>query len=126
MSKKNSKKSSKTGIARTNGRSPGSAPHVPVRRSDEGTAFLPDPYDGGRAPARAGDPLAETLAEEFVTSATSAEEMREDERNELHPEEFGGPFTETTAQEEFANEADASNPDDATREPFPTATRTPK
>jgi len=33
-----------------------------ARRSDEGTAFLPDPYDGAGAKARASDDLAETLA----------------------------------------------------------------
>jgi hypothetical protein len=95
------------------------------RRSDEGTAFLPDPYDGRRAPARVGEPLAERLAEEFVASATSAEETTEDDRDEVRPEELGGPFTESTAGEEFATDPDDSNPIGAAREPFPTATRRP-
>ncbi len=95
------------------------------KRSDPGTAFLPDPYDRTRPPARAGDPLAESLAEEFLASATSAEEIGEDDRDEVQPEELGGPFTETTAREEFATEPDESNPEDALREPFPTATRLP-
>ena len=34
-------------------------------------------------------------------------------------EEIGGPFVETTAGQEFADEPDASNPPGATREPFP-------
>jgi hypothetical protein len=97
-----------------------------AHRSDEGTAFLPDPYDGGGAPARAADSLAETLAEEYVSSATHAEETVEDDFNQVQPEELGGPFTETSAQEEFANAPDASNPLDAEREPFPTATRLPR
>jgi hypothetical protein len=86
---------------------------------------LPDPYDGTGAPARAADALAETLAEEFVEAATSAEEMTEDDRDRLTPEEVGGPFTETSAAEEFAGGTDDSNPSDAEREPFPTATRQP-
>jgi len=97
----------------------------PHGRSDEGRAFLPDPYDGTGAPARASDSLAERLAEEFVTSATNAEEMTEDDRDRLTPEEVGGPFTETSAAEEFAAGSDASNPPDAEREPFPTVTRQP-
>ena len=97
----------------------------PHGRSDEGRAFLPDPYDGTGAPARADDPLAETLAEEFVASATNAEEMTEDDRDQLMPEEVGGPFTESSGAEEFAGGSDASNPPDAEREPFPTVTRQP-
>ncbi len=127
MSKKDqrSKESKKAGSTRSSGRANGLASHAPVRRPDEGTAFLPDPYGGRRAPARAGDPLAETLAEEYVASATSAEEIAEDDRDQFRAEELGGPFTETTAQEEFAVDPDESNPDDALVEPFPTATRTP-
>ena len=41
-------------------------------RSDDGNAFLPDPQ--GDHFARAGDDLAEDLAEKFVASATSGEE----------------------------------------------------
>jgi hypothetical protein len=107
----------------------GSMSHVALRvtkeRSDPGTAFLPDPYDRKRPPARAGDPLAESMAESYVASATSAEDVAEDERDEVQTEELGGPFTETNASEEFANEPDESNPVDAAREPFPTVTRLP-
>ena len=94
-------------------------------RSDPGAAFLPDPYDRAGAPARSGEPLAERLAEEFVTSATNAEEMTEDDRDQMQTEEVGGPFTETSAQEEFATEPDESNPKGAKREAFPTAFRPP-
>jgi hypothetical protein len=99
--------------------------HPAGRRSDEGTAFLPDPYDGAGAPARTGDDLAQSLAEEFVVSATTAEDMTEDDRNAVSAEELGGPFTQTTAAEEFATEPDDSNPIDGEKEPFPTATRQP-
>jgi hypothetical protein len=92
------------------------------RRSDEGNAFLPDPYDGTGARARAADPFVETLAEDYVLSATTAEAVSDGISDEITPEEWGGPFTETSAQEEFATEPDASNPVDAEREPFPTTT----
>ncbi len=94
-----------------------------AHRSDDGTAFLPDPYDGAGKPARTDDSFAETLAEEYVSSATTGEETVEDDFNQVQTEEVGGPFTETTAAEEFATAPDASNPLDAEREPFPTATR---
>jgi len=95
----------------------------PNRRSDDGRAFLADPYDGAGAHARAADELAETLAEEFVSAATNAEEMTEDVRDRVRTEEVGGPFMQTAAAEEFAVEPDESNPPDAEREAFPTATR---
>lgn len=69
--------------------------------------------------ARTTDDLAETLGEEFVASATSGEEVGEEELNALTEEENGGPFIITTAGEEMADDVDASNPEDATREPFP-------
>jgi hypothetical protein len=112
----------RNGAAATHGAHPARAA---ANRSDPGTAFLPDPYDRTRPPARAGDPLAESLAEEYIASATSAEDIVEDDRDEVRPEELGGPFTETTGREEFANDTDESNPEDAAREPFPTATRLP-
>ena len=66
--------------------------HASPRRSDDGTAFIPDPSTG--EPSRTEDDLAETLAEEFVQSATSAEESAEDVRDGFFPEEVGGPFIE--------------------------------
>lgn len=95
------------------------------RRSDGGSAFIPDPYDGAGAPARADEPLAESLAEEYVSAATAAEDVTGDLQDEVYPEEMGGPFTETSGQEEFATGSDASNPIDAERAPFPMATRAP-
>ena len=37
------------------------------------------------------------------------------------PEDRGGPFVVTTGGEEFADDVDESNPEGATREPFPRA-----
>jgi hypothetical protein len=86
---------------------------------DDGHAFLPDPRDSGQARTR--DEIAETLAEEFVTSATSAEETAPDLRDEFTVEEVGGPFVEATGAEEFAD-----TEDEGESEPFPTAIRAPK
>ena len=80
--------------------------------ADDNRAFL-----GGHQ--RAHDSLAENLAEEFVQSATSGEESGEDDMNAVTTEEAGGPFIVTTTGEEMADGTDASNPADATREPFP-------
>lgn len=93
-----------------------------TKRRDDGNAFLPD---FGAGPAHVDDDLAETLAEEFLVSATSAEEAGEEVRDEVVPEELGGPFLEVPASEEFDRAPDASNPLDADREPFPRAVRAP-
>jgi len=86
------------------------------RRTDDADAFIPDP-EGGRA--RTSDDLAETLAEDFVASATSGESVNEDVFDSVVPEESGGPFVETTSDEEFAQGTDESNPADADTEPLP-------
>jgi hypothetical protein len=91
-------------------------------RPDDGHAFLPD---FGEGPMFTTDQMAETLAEEFLSSATSAEESGEDYRDAVFPEEYGGPFVVATAREEIANDEDPANPIGATREPFPTAVRVP-
>jgi hypothetical protein len=85
-------------------------------RSDDGNAFMPDPEGG---PARIEDDLAESLAEEFVSSATRGNDTMEESMDGVVPEEIGGPFVETSAAEEFANGTDGSNPPDAEREPLP-------
>jgi hypothetical protein len=81
---------------------------------------MPDPSEGARA--RAGDTLSEMLAADFVESATAGEEVTEDERGEMEIEELGGPFTASTAKEEFAYGTDESNPADSPAEAFPTTT----
>ncbi len=66
------------------------------------------------------DPLASHLGGAFVESATSGEDDEEERLDQVVEEEMGGPFVETSAQEEFAEGTDASNPRRAKREPFPT------
>jgi hypothetical protein len=89
------------------------------RRMDDGEAFLPDPQQGGRSRAR--DDLAETLAEEFLSSATSGEEQGQGVRDQVVAEELGGPFVPTSADDEMIDDVDEMNPLDATAEPFPRA-----
>ena len=95
-------------------------------RPDDANAFLPDPYNGTSAKARTKDSLAEELAEDFVMSATGAEEVGAEERDQIVPEETGGPFVVTRAKTEFAQGTDASNPITAERAAFPTANRSPR
>ena len=61
----------------------------PFRR-DGGDAFLPDPASGTFITVTD----AESAAEEFIASATSADCVVEDARNELSMDEIGGPFVE--------------------------------
>jgi hypothetical protein len=81
------------------------------REPDDNRAFLNGP--------RSEDAFAEALGEEFVENATSGEDEIEDILNQTVPEDDGGPFVETSANEEFAHGTDASNIPGATREPFP-------
>jgi hypothetical protein len=93
-----------------------------ARREDDANAFFPDPNGG---PAVAPEPLAEALGEEFIGSATSGQDKRDEEHEEFVSEEVGGPFVETRAKEEFADGVDGSNPIDAEPAPLPTATPLP-
>jgi hypothetical protein len=106
-----------TAAAATNGTRarPLATPHSAHQRSDDGNAFMPDPEDG---PARIRDDLAENLAEDYLQAATQGMEVEED-LDQIVPEEFGGPFVETSAAEEFALDTDEANPEDASREPLP-------
>jgi hypothetical protein len=80
-------------------------------REPEPRSFLDQP--------RSGDDLAEELGEAFVQEVTSAEYKAEDTMNAEVIEEVGGPFVETDGKTEFAPGTDPSNPESATREPFP-------
>jgi hypothetical protein len=95
-------------------------PPTPRRstRSDSADAFFPDPQGG---PARAPDDLAESLAEDFVASATSGDNVDDEVMNQVVSEEIGGPFIETSSSEEFADGVDESNPEDAEVEGRPMA-----
>jgi hypothetical protein len=88
------------------------------RRTDTADAFMPDPEDG---PARIKDDLAEVLAEDFLRSATSGDNVDDEVMEQVVAEEFGGPFVESSADEEFAEGTDESNPIDAVPEPLPRA-----
>lgn len=89
-----------------------------VERPDSADAFMDDPEDG---PAVIDDDLAETLAEEFLQSATSGGDSTDEAMDRMVPEEIGGPFIETSAGDEFADDVDEANPEDAKAEPLPRA-----
>ena len=80
------------------------------QRSDDADAFIPDPHEG---PAHSNDDLAEVLAEDFLESATRGNDVFEDELGRPLSDEVGGPFVVTDADEELADDVDASNPVDA-------------
>jgi hypothetical protein len=75
-----------------------------------GRAFISRP--------RAGDDLAEELAEEAVEAMTGEDDTARLLDREV-AEERGGPFVITEGKQEFASGPDASNPRGAKREPFP-------
>ncbi len=70
--------------------------------------------------ARSRDELTERLGEEAVSAMTSGESNLANDWDETMEEESGGPFVETSANEEFADGTDESNIAEATREAFPT------
>jgi hypothetical protein len=90
-------------------------------RSDDADAFLRVRRNGRRTK----DDLADELGAVFVGSATSGEEQGVERRDTVLEEESGGPFVTTPAKREFAPGFDASNPQDAEREPFPSAQSQP-
>lgn len=92
------------------------------QRRDDANAFIPVP-DAMDGPIRSDDDLAEELGENFVTSATSAEEAASDAFDESVPEDEGGPFVESDGETEFATDTDPSNPADAERAPLPSPMR---
>jgi hypothetical protein len=89
-----------------------------LARTDYADAFIPDPSDNNGASVF-GDDLAEALGEEFVLAATTGEETVDQDLQDVVPEEIGGPFVETSAEDEYATEPDSMNPEDGTREPLP-------
>ena len=100
---------------------------VQRRRSDDANAFFPDPYATTDPELELDDDaagaFAEELAEEFVVAATGNVDVSEQEQERRSDDEVGGPFVNVSASREMADDVDASNPADATREPFPTAMR---
>jgi hypothetical protein len=85
--------------------------HAP--RPEEASAFVDK--------SRSRESLAELVGEEFVEGATSGEDVRLETLDRRTPEDEGGPFVVTRGRDEFARGSDESNPEDGTREPFPTA-----
>ena len=69
----------------------------PKTRKDGADAFITEADQVNGTP----DDLAEHLAEEFLRSASSGEDMEEDARDEVLAEEMGGPFIESGPEEEF-------------------------
>jgi hypothetical protein len=68
---------------------------------------------------RSNDELAEELGEAFVEAITSGEESEAGRRDQVTPDEYGGPFVYTSGREEYALDTDESNIAEATREPLP-------
>lgn len=115
------KKATKTTKTTTARATPAAPPrHVRRSRPDDADAFFPDPSGG---PARATDPIATELAEEYVQSVTSAEESAADRLDAEQADEEGGPFVVSPASREFADGPDPSNPSDAEAEPLPSPMR---
>jgi len=87
-------------------------------RTDGGDAFIRDPSGAG-ARARTTDDFAQSLAEQFVGSVTTAQSS--DAIDDVSfTEELGGPFVTTRAKLEFGRGLDPSNPADAEQEALPT------
>jgi hypothetical protein len=78
---------------------------------EAGRAFLKGPSSN--------EALAEEMGEAFIEAATSGEESEQKHHERITLEENGGPFVETTGNEEFAVGTDESNIATATREPLP-------
>ena len=68
-----------------------------------------------------GEPeeLAEELGEAFLQAVTSGEDAEFERREQVTPEESGGPFVPSSAGQEFAGGTDESNIAEATREALP-------
>jgi hypothetical protein len=69
--------------------------------------------------ASSNESLAEEFGEAFIETATSGEESEAARHEEVTLEENGGPFVETSGNEEYAVGTDESNIATATREPLP-------
>jgi hypothetical protein len=69
--------------------------------------------------ARATEPLAQEMGENFLETVTSGEGREPERHDQITPDEVGGPFVVTTAGEEFATGTDESNILEAEREPLP-------
>lgn len=71
-----------------------------------------------RRHVRSSDNLAENMAEWAVTTMTTGAYQDLEESDSLLEEELGGPFVETSAEDEIGFD-DGTYPADASVEPFP-------
>ncbi|MCL2724765.1 MAG: hypothetical protein FWD69_10045 [Polyangiaceae bacterium] len=69
-----------------------------AHRMDGADAFLPDPESGMRI--KIDD--AESVAQEFIATATTGESVEMDAQDEVVDEEQGGPFIEIESEAELA------------------------
>ncbi|AUX35050.1 MULTISPECIES: hypothetical protein [Sorangium] len=114
---------SQRATSRSHGKDFVEAARKSATRTDDRDAFIPDPGDG---PPRVVDEFAEQIAEQYLASATSGKgDTTEDYEDAEDPEEIGGPFIITTAEQEIGYSRDSMNPDDAEVEPFPLVSRSP-
>ncbi|MGK3960520.1 hypothetical protein WMF38_46625 [Sorangium sp. So ce118] len=114
---------SQRAMSRSHGQDFVEAARQSAARKDDRDAFIPDPGDG---PAEVMDEFAEQIAEQYLASATSGKgDTTEDYEDMVDPEEVGGPFIITTAEQEMGYSRDSMNPDDAEVEPFPLVNRSP-
>ncbi|WP_438023052.1 hypothetical protein [Sorangium sp. So ce233] len=110
-------------MSRSHGQDFVDAARKSAARADDRDAFIPDPADG---PTEVVDEFAEQIAEQYLASATSGKgDTTEDYEDMVDPEEIGGPFIITTAEQEMGYSRDSMNPDDAEVEPFPLVNRSP-
>lgn len=84
------------------------------------TSSDPDPRTVFRADGNGDGGFGEELGERAVLAATTGDDSLIDDLDAEVIEEKGGPFVATTEGQEMAEGTDASNPEDAMREPFPT------
>lgn len=86
----------------------------PPREDDYGERH----FEARRHHVRSRDNLAENMAEAAVTTLTTGAYQDLEDTDSLLEEELGGPFVETSAEEEIGFD-DSAYPPDASVEPFP-------
>lgn len=90
------------------------------QRSDDADAFIRESEQG----TGSREDLSALLGEEYVRAVTSGDDVAENDRDAVLPEEMGGPFLESDGGEEFGRTV-SGLPDDAEEErsadpnPFP-------
>ncbi len=88
-------------------------------RETQNTDDSPEAIQAFLKRASSNEALAEGMGEAFVEAITSGDESEAQRHELITLEENGGPFVETTGNEEYAVGTDESNIETATREPLP-------